>query len=120
MDTGITLDSLTHDLVISNNGLTLFETEEDATVQLLKIRLLVFKGEWFRDIAYGVPYIQEIFGKNTKAAADANLKSTILATENVQSLLSYESVVTAERVLQVRFSIKVGSGKIINNILVEI
>ncbi len=120
MDTGIVLDSITHDLVIENNGLTLFQTDEDATVQRVKIRLLVYKGEWFRDINYGVPYLQEIFGKDTKNAADANLKSTILGTENVKSLLSYQSTIGRNRTLQVVFSIKVGSGKIINDILVEI
>ena len=37
----------------------------DGLVQRIKIRLLVFLGEWFLNIDRGIPYFQEILEKGT-------------------------------------------------------
>lgn len=45
-----------YDLLLTKNG--------QITVQKVKQALTTFKGEWFLDESQGMPYIQEIFGKN--------------------------------------------------------
>ncbi len=59
----------------------------DALVQRLKIRLLVFLGEWFLDETRGVPYFQEILEKGTSydQISDA-IKLVIAQTEDVKKI----------------------------------
>ena len=121
MATDIKLNLL-HDLDLSTGDLQLFTQIEDLTVQMVKIRLQTFKGEWFRDIDIGVPYLQEIFGKRgTAPAADANIKNTILATDNIQSITSYSSSVNPlTRTFSVGFSAVTDNGEILSDIELEI
>lgn len=121
MATDIRLNNL-HDLDITSGDLELFTRVEDLAVQMVKTNLLLYKGEWFRDIDLGIPYVQEIFGnKNTQNAADANIKNTILNTDNIRSITSYTgSIDPTTRKYKVVFSAITDSGDIINNIEVEI
>ena len=41
----------------------------DKVAQQIKINLLSFLGEWFLDIRYGVPYLEEILVKNPRLAS---------------------------------------------------
>jgi hypothetical protein len=41
----------------------------DRVAQQIKINLLSFFGEWFLDITYGVPYLEEILIKNPRMAS---------------------------------------------------
>ena len=117
----LVLDTTTHDLLIVNKDLSLFSLEQNLTVQKVKVNLLVYKGEWFRDVDYGVPYLQDILGKrNTKSAADIAIKSTITNTSGIQNITSYTSVVTVDRKLQVLFSAVTISGEILTDISVEV
>lgn len=118
--TDIQLNS-THDLVITNSDISLCLTKEELTIQKVKINLLNYRGEWFRDINLGVPYLQRILGrKGTKDIADISLKNTILETENISSILSYQSSIDTNRNIKVIFSASMESGGSIDNILVEI
>lgn len=110
-----------HDLLIVNRDIVLFTTLPELTAQKLKIRLLNYRGEWFRDINTGVPYLQQIMGvRGTKALADTILKTVIAETENVGSILSYSSVINQQRHLIVTFSASLVSGGKIENLTVEI
>lgn len=110
-----------HDLEIIDGDIKLFETVELATVQKLKIRLLSYRGEWFRDISTGVPYLQAILGKrNTKLTADTVLKNEIINTPNIASITSYSSSINSERKLSITFSAIMTSGGSIENISLEI
>lgn len=121
MTTDIKLDKVTYDLEITNRDINLFDTIEDLTVQQVKINLLNFRGEWFRDVTVGIPYLQEILGRRgSKGAADTLIKNTILGTDNITSITSYNSSITTERGLQVVFSATTNSGEILQNILVEV
>ena len=51
------------DLAILNYDLALTQ-DGQITAQKVKQALTTFKGEWFLDESEGMPYIQEIFGKN--------------------------------------------------------
>lgn len=121
MATDIKLTHL-HDLDLSSGDISLHTEIEDLTVQMVKINLQLFKGEWFRDIDKGIPYIQEIFGdKNSKSAADANIKSTILATDNIRSLTKYSSNVTGyDRTFKVLFSATTNNGSVLEDIEIEV
>lgn len=117
----IILDTTTHDLVITNNDISLFEDLEHLTAQKVKINLLNYRGEWFRDINIGVSYLQSILGiRNSKATADTVLKTVILDTDNISNITSYSSVVNSDRKLIVTFSATMNSGGTIEDISVEV
>lgn len=40
--------------------------EPDASGQRIRHRLLTFRGEWFLDLGFGPPYIEQIFVKNPR------------------------------------------------------
>lgn len=46
-----------------------FIGDADKVAQQIKINLLSFFGEWFLDITYGVPYLEEILVKNPRMAS---------------------------------------------------
>ena len=121
MSTDLKLTNL-HDIDLGSGDLELFTLTEDLAVQMVKMNLLLYKGEWFRDIDIGIPYVQEIFGnKNTKSAADANIKNAILSTDYIRSITSYTgSIDPLTRTYKVIFSAVTDSGELINNIEVEI
>lgn len=121
MTTDIILDRTTHDIIIDNQDLTLFTTEEELTTQRVKINLLNFKGEWFRDINAGVPYLQSIFGKRgTQTTATSFLKNTIVQTLGIESITAFEYELDNNRNFKVVFSAITSSGTILENITVEI
>lgn len=82
------LDPLTGDLDITN-GKPSFVRGLDGVVQAVSIRLKVFRGEWFRDLLFGIPYYQEILGKKfNQQLAIAAFRTIILDTPNVIEILS--------------------------------
>lgn len=94
---------------------TLCPTESELTRQRCLINLRMFRGEWFANILYGVPYFSRVYRKNSKAVTDNIFKSTIRNTEGVVSLESYESTLDPKtRKLTVSFSFKALDGVIIN------
>ena len=54
-------------------------------------RLELFLGEWFLDTSAGTPYLTKVLGKYTESTRDATLRSRILGTTGVKSLLAYGS-----------------------------
>lgn len=109
--TDIILNTTTHDIQITDKDISLFESIEDLTAQKLKIILLSYRGEWFRDISTGIPYLQTILGKrNTKTTADTTIKNAIITTDNISSITNYTSSVNTSRKLEVSFSAIMTSG----------
>lgn len=110
-----------HDLLIEDQDIKLFLTLEALTVQKVKINLLNYKGQWFRDINQGVPYLQEILGKrDSKLIADTNIKNTIMSTDNIENITSYNSEIDNNRKIIVTFSATMQAGGTIDDIIVEI
>jgi hypothetical protein len=113
----IALDS-TNDLNIVEGDLVII-TESNLISQNLKIRLLTFYGEFFRDTRKGVRYFEDILVKSPSLPKiETLLKNEILGTEGVNKLLSFALVYDASiRRATVSFSVDTTFGIVdINNI----
>ena len=111
----IALDLTTQDIEVFGTDLRVLSEQSEATTQRLKIRLLFFRGEWFLNIDYGIPYYEEIYTKNvTQAAVDNIFRDQILDTEGVTSITSFESTFDkGSRAYSLTFSCLAESGEII-------
>lgn len=76
-----------HDLDVSTIDLKLFSDAEQVAQQL-RIKLQLWRGEWFLDTEFGTPYLQSILGKQlTLSGALAALKQSILEVSGVQRIV---------------------------------
>lgn len=81
-----------NDLILSNGDLQLTTKRSEICKQSLGITLKTWKGEWFLDTDFGVPYLQEIIGvARKKEIIDKIFLSYIAANEYVDSIKSYSS-----------------------------
>ncbi len=78
----------------------------DRVAQQVKITLLAFRGEWFLDTGFGVPYLTDVLVKNPNLPAiESILRARILAVPDVQRLESFSLVFDqARRRLVVAFT----------------
>lgn len=71
-------------------GLQNFATGAQACAQNVVTRLRTFMGEWFLDTSFGTPWHQDILIKpENRPLAEADLKSVILGTVGINSILSF-------------------------------
>jgi len=77
----------------------------DKVAQQIKITLLAFLGEWFLDITFGVPYLEEILVKNPHlASVETILRAHINNVPRVIRLESFNMTFDrARRTLGVEF-----------------
>lgn len=62
----------------------------DRVAQQIKITLLAFLGEWFLDITFGVPYLEEILVKNPKLTSVENiLRAKIKDVPDVERIIEF-------------------------------
>lgn len=86
------LDVATHDLVINNFNFELTEDTDESVAQRWKIRLLFFKGEWFLNENFGIPYYQDILKKQSDLTIpDVIFRQHTLQTPGIEELLEYSS-----------------------------
>ena len=62
-----------------------------APAQVVKTRLLLYLGDWFLSTADGTPWRTQVLGKYTDALRDAAMRSRILGTQGVTSIVTYAS-----------------------------
>lgn len=81
------LDPDTHDLVLEDFDLALVEGLARVRQQLA-IRLQFFRGEWFLDLDFGVPWFQEVLGVKPPPVSHAELliRDQVLSTPDVEEL----------------------------------
>lgn len=105
------LDTATHDLTFDGFDFELTNDDDESVAQRLKIRLRFYKGEWFFNTEFGVPYYQDILKKQADiGTVDAIFRSQILSTPGVDTLLQYSSTFTsALRQFDVDFTVKTES-----------
>lgn len=81
-----------HDNVFVNGECPVVTDPIGRVMQRLKIKLLTFRGEWFHNVDYGVPYWQEILGqKTTKSRVDVIFQEAILEEQGVVEIISFNS-----------------------------
>lgn len=86
---GLAIDQETNDLVVEDNSLIIVEDAE-AVAQHARQRAQTFQGEWFLDASAGVPWGQQIFGRDyDPALAEAVLKANLLGTDGVTEITSF-------------------------------
>lgn len=72
-------------------GFDFYKDEKAAVAQAIKTRLDLWKGEWFLDVKDGTPWLTEALGKYTLKTYDAMIRSRILGTQGVRSIIDYQS-----------------------------
>lgn len=99
----IALDS-NGDLDVSTLDMRLID-KADRVRQQLKIKLQLWRGEWFLDTEFGTPYLQSILGKQlTLSGAITALKKSILEVDGVQRIDAFTYSFNREsRTLSVSF-----------------
>lgn len=89
-----------NDLYLDGNGNTkLTVLEEELVRQRLWITLSMFKGEWFANTSFGIPYLDRdgsgeglsILGGKNMTLLDFELQSAIRRTKGVEDIVSYSS-----------------------------
>lgn len=85
--------------------------------QEVRTRLLLLQGEWFLDVTEGTPYSTQILGKGTQATRDLAIKSRILKTPGVKSLISYVSdVIDRKFTVQARIDTIYGQTEVVTSL----
>lgn len=86
----IALAVSTHDLMLTDDGDIMLINNAERIAQQIKITLLTWRGEWFLDTRFGVPYMERVLKKNpnmnhVKGIIRAQILS-VPGVTNVQSI----------------------------------
>lgn len=114
------LDPNNWDLVFHNGPLSQeYTTQPDVKTvsQRLKIRLLTFRGEWFLDTEYGVPYWEILGHKIPKSRVDRIIQQEILKERGVKGIVSFTSTFV-NRAYSASFKVRVTSGQVTDTITI--
>lgn len=109
----IKLDKDSHDLqLIGGRDLIITNGISESVVQRLGIKLQFFKGEWFLNKLFGIPYNQVVFQKGVnQTRVDKVFREQILNTEGVVEITSFESSFdSVRRIYSVIFSCRDSTG----------
>lgn len=93
-----------HDLVLAADGNLDMVYDAEAVGQHARQRLMTFSGEWFLDTAAGVPWLQEIMGRQyNPALAEAVVKAEVMGTHGVTGIDDFSvAFARTTRDLQIR------------------
>jgi hypothetical protein len=94
----------------------------DRVAQQIKMTLLTFLGEWFLDIGFGVPYLEEILVKNPRlTSVESILRAKIKAVPDVQKITSFAmNYNRRHRTLQVEFTAHTLLGTITDSVTLDL
>jgi len=103
------------DLELNTKGL-------EAVGQRITISLNTFKGEYFLNTEFGVPWLQTVFRKGvSKKLIDTQLRSVITNVEGVLQLIEYESTIDpALRNMSITFKARVDDGIVSESLTINI
>lgn len=69
-----------------------FLVNSPATVaQLVLTRMNLWRGQWYLDLTVGMPWLEDVIGKNTGPIYDLQIQQYILATQGVSQIQGYSS-----------------------------
>ncbi len=102
---------LTNDLVLVDGDLILTTTKTEIAAQTLGITLKTYRGEWFLNSNFGVPYLQEIIGvAKKKEVVDRIFLAQIANNVYVDNINSYTSFFDRdERYYSMNVTVTVGA-----------
>lgn len=104
-----------NDAIFINGPLTrqgVTSTPTETVGQRLKILLQSWKGEWFWDTEYGIPYYQDILAKKTtKSRVDLIFNQKILSEPGVKEITYFKSTFV-NRQYSLTFKVRVVDGSI--------
>lgn len=66
-----------------------FVDQAEGVAQNVKTRLGLWRAQWFLNLPDGTPWATAVLGKYTEATRDLAIKSRILGTPGVKSIVSY-------------------------------
>lgn len=110
-----------HDIDLESQNMRLTsDINGESIAQRLKITLWMFKGEYFFNEDFGVPYFQTIFVKGiSREEIDTVFKSIILNVPGVIELLEYSSEFDrSTRAFSLKFKVRAESGPVIVEVTV--
>lgn len=85
--------SPTGDYQFGNGQLDFLINSPQAVAQVVETSLRLWLGEWYLNINDGTPWLEGVFGYNSKDEADQTLIQTILGVQGVQDLTNWNSTV---------------------------
>ena len=83
------------DMTFGGGGGDFHVNSAEGVEQAVKTGLLLWQGEWFLDLDYGMPWLQEVLGFQAAAIYDAVIQNQILSTVGVTAILEYNSELDA-------------------------
>jgi len=121
MNPDIYIDPLTNDIALIRGELKLIENEAQLIRQKLNITLNTFRGEWFFNTLYGIPYLENdnndiaALSKTSLNVLNYEVRRAILDTEGVRALSGYTSEFDRRtRTVNISFSAILESGEVLN------
>ncbi|WP_110993123.1 hypothetical protein [Pseudomonas sichuanensis] len=84
------------DYTFGNQQVDFYRNSPEVVAQAVQTRLQLNKGEWFLDVADGMPWSTEVLGERTVATRDAAVKKRILGTNGVIQIDTYTSSFAAD------------------------
>lgn len=109
----LALDPATGDLALTAGRLSLVEGVE-AIAQRLDGRLSLWQGEWFGDLAAGVPYRRFLGEKGAERLAESSLRQAIATCPGVSAVEAFTfSVDKRTRAAALAFRARTVTGEII-------
>jgi len=91
-------------------GADFYVDQPEAVAQIVKTRLLLYRGEWNLSPDDGMPWRSEVLRSLPPRAYDALVRQTILSTPGVISLIAYNSDIT-DRALSINATIQTEYGE---------
>jgi hypothetical protein len=83
-----------HDIEVIDGKLSLVASKDELIVQLVKVALGTYQGEWYLDSSIGVPYYQSILKKGVdKVLVDSIFRRVITETTGVDRIIKFNSTV---------------------------
>lgn len=93
----ILFDQELNDIAIEDGDLVYINLKELEAQQAVAITLRTFRGEWFANVNFGVPYLSndnneiQLLGGKDKGLLDGYLRAAILSNDEILSIISFSS-----------------------------
>lgn len=119
MKKNLYLNPDTYDIELQNYNIRVTNTTTEYLSQKIEYVLKTLKGEFFAEENLGVPYYQDILGKQLDVNKIISLfKEIILEIDEVSEIIEFTAELTnSNRNFEINFSVKNNDGEIIEGIV---